>query len=304
MKTRLLLLALLASIATVAPAQEPLPDPRATLRVGGVERSYILRLPASPLAGKPLPLVLVLHGGGGNADYAERMTGFTLLAMQEGFAVAYPEGSSRLRGRLLTWNARHCCGYAMENKIDDVAFIDALISHLIAEHGIDPRRVYVTGMSNGGMMAHQLGIALSHRIAAIAPVVGALFGDEAPAAHPVAALMINGELDRSVPFAGGPPGGRFASAWDGTPTRPASEQGSFWARANQCAPTPQLSREGSLSRSDYRCPAGREVTLLALADNGHAWPGGERGSPHGDAPGNTLDASTTIWQFFRRHARP
>jgi len=304
MNPRILLWSLLATLATVTHAQGPQPDARQSLRVGDLERSYVLRLPAQRPAGKPLPLVLVLHGGGGNADYAERMTGFTPLAMQEGFAVAYPEGSSRFRGRLLTWNARHCCGYAMENKVDDVAFIDALISHLIAEHGIDPRRVYVTGMSNGGMMAHQLGISLSHRLAAIAPVVGALFGDEAQAAYPVAALMINGELDRSVPFAGGPPGGRFAYAWDGTPTWPASEQGSFWARANQCAPNPQLTREGSLTRSDYRCPAGREVVLLALADNGHAWPGGERGTDRADTPSTTLDASQAIWQFFRRHARP
>lgn len=304
MKSLTLLLLLLGSFAAPLHARERLPDARQTLRVGGLERSYVLRLPAQRPAGKPLPLVLVLHGGGGNADYAERMTGFTTLARQEGFAVAYPEGSSRFRGRLLTWNAGHCCGYAMENQVDDVAFIDALLDRLITEHGIDARRIYVTGMSNGGMMAHRLGIALSHRVAAIAPVVAAVFGDETSPAHPVAALIINGELDRSVPFAGGLPGGRFTSAWDGTPTRPASAQGNFWANANQCSATPQITRDGPLTRTDYRCPAGREVTLLALADTGHAWPGGERGTSRGDAPGSTLDASQAIWQFFRRHARP
>ena len=279
-----------------------MPDSRYTLRVGSVERSYVLRLPANHPADKLLPLVLVLHGGGGNAEHAERMTGFTPLAMREGFAVVYPEGSSRV-GRLLTWNAIHCCGYAMDQRIDDITFIDVLLTHLVAEHRIDPRRIYVTGMSNGGMMAHRLGIALSHRIAAIAPVVAALFGDEVPPAQPVAALMINGEQDRSVPFAGGPPGGRFAHAWDGTPTRPASEQAGFWARANQCAPAPQITRSGSLTRSDYPCPDGRQVVLLALADNGHAWPGGQRGTARADAPSTALDATATIWEFFRRHAR-
>lgn len=304
MKALPLLLLLLSSFATPLHAQEPLTDSRQTLRVGGLDRSYVLRLPTSRVGGKPLPLVLVLHGGGGNADYAERMTDFTPLAMQEGFAVAYPEGSSRFSGRLLTWNAGHCCGYAMERSIDDVAFIDALLDRLIAEYGIDPRRIYVTGMSNGGMMAHRLGIALPHRIAAIAPVVAALFGDEAQPTQPVAALMINGEQDRSVPFAGGPPGGRFAYAWSGKPTLPASEQARFWARANHCDPTPQIIRKDSLTRSDYRCPDNRQVSLLALADNGHAWPGGQRGTPQADVPSTSLNASEIIWKFFRRHARP
>lgn len=139
-----------------------------------------------------LPLVLVLHGGGGNAAYAERMTGFTDKARKEGFIVVYPEGTGRQEGQLLTWNAGHCCGYAMANRVNDVAFIDALIEKLIEDYVVDPRRIYATGMSNGGMMTHRLGIELSNRFAAIAPVVATLFGDERRPEHPVSAIMFNG----------------------------------------------------------------------------------------------------------------
>jgi len=122
-----------------------------------------------------------------------------------------------MRGRLLTWNAGHCCDPAMRQSADDVGFVNALIDELSRMHPIDPDRIYVTGMSNGGMLSHRLGIELSHRIAAIAPVVATVFGDEKKPANPVSALMLNGLLDRNVPPDGGSPGGRGRNAWDGTP---------------------------------------------------------------------------------------
>src|SRR5690606_38463985 len=171
-------------------------------------RRYVVRVPARVARSNALaPLVIVLHGGGGNASNAETMTGFTRKAEREGFIVVYPEGTARGRVPLLTWNAGHCCGYAMEQRVDDVGFITALIDKLQSTHRIDPDRIYVTGMSNGGMMSHRLGIELSHRIAAIGPVVGAVFGDEGRPRAPVSAIMINGMLDESVPYDGGPPGG-------------------------------------------------------------------------------------------------
>jgi polyhydroxybutyrate depolymerase len=280
-------------------------DARRTLRHQGQERHYLLRLPEGARAetGVPQPLVLVLHGGGGNAENAEAMTGFTALARREGFVVVYPEGTGARAGRLLTWNARHCCGPAMQRGVDDVGFIRALIDQLVAERVVDPRRVYVTGLSNGGMMAHRLGIELADRLAAVAPVIATLFGDEPAPAQPLPALMINGRLDTQVPPAGGPPSGRFASAWDGMPTRPALAQADFWARANGCGPQPQPLLQGQVSRWRYACPVGQEVELLMVADNGHAWPGGQPGSRRGDTPSRAIEASAVIWDFFKTHVR-
>jgi polyhydroxybutyrate depolymerase len=277
---------------------------RQTLIHSGIERSYVVRVPVARAQGSGrVPLVLVLHGGGGNADNAERMTGFTAKAAKEGFIVVYPEGTGRRMNNFLTWNAGHCCGYAMDNRVDDVGFIGALIDRLIESYPIDPRRIYATGMSNGGMMTHRLGIELSDRFAAIAPVVGTLFGDEKRPEHPVSALMLNGMLDKSVPHPGGPPGGRFAGAWDGTPAKPALEQAAFWAGADGCTGGRDEDVHGAFTLWRYQCPAGRAVELYLVNDNGHAWPGGQQGSRMGDKPSSALNGTDIIWAFFKAHTK-
>jgi polyhydroxybutyrate depolymerase len=278
-------------------------DDRQSIEVNGVSRTYVVRVPDQLKKGAAIPLVFVLHGGGGNAANAENMTGFTEKARQENFVVVYPEGSGRLRRGLFTWNAGHCCGYAMKNRIDDVAFINALIDRLAKNYSIDDDRIYVTGMSNGAMMAHRVGIELSQRVAAIAPVVGAVFGDERLPTQPVSALMINGLLDENVPFNGGPGGGRGKQAWDGTPTQAALQQGAFWAKANGCESASTKTDRATQTTYRYACPAGRSVELIVLKDNGHAWPGGKKGSKRGDAPSGSLDATDVIWEFFKAHPR-
>ncbi|MCC6928712.1 MAG: dienelactone hydrolase family protein [Gemmatimonadaceae bacterium] len=287
-----------------APRRREAPREREVLQHGGRDRTYVVRVPeAVARRNVPVPLVVVLHGGGGNADNAERMFAWSEKGRREGFIVVYPEGTARGRRSMYTWNAGHCCGFAMENRVDDVGFIDALITQLQREYTIDPARVYITGMSNGAMMAHRLGIALSHRVAAIAPVVGALFGDEASPASPVSAIVFNGMVDQSVPYDGGAGGGIGARAWDGTPTKPALQQGTFWAAANGCASAPSVDDRGRLVVTSYECPRRRDVILYALKDGGHAWPGGKRGTRMGDDPGTAVDATALIWEFFAAHPR-
>lgn len=278
---------------------------RESITVGGRPRSYLVRAPRG-LARRdaPVPLVLVLHGGGGNADNAEQMTGFTELVERERILVVYPDGSGRnRRNALLTWNAGHCCAYAMQNQVNDVAFIDALIDRVAATYPVDPARIYVTGMSNGAMMAHRLGRELSHRVAAIAPVVGAVFGDEVPASSPVSAIMINGLEDASVPANGGPPGGLAKSQWDGTPARPNVDQGHFWARSNGCSATPSRSDQRQIVSWRWACPSGIGVEVHQVRNGGHAWPGGNRGSKLGDRPSGAMDATEVIWAFFAAHPK-
>lgn len=162
-----LLAALLVSATFAARADEAVP--RQTLTFGGIKRTYVVRAPADlPRSGPRVPLVLVLHGGG-NAVNAEQMTGFTEKARKEGFIVACPEGTGRLKDKLLTWNAGHCCGYAMKRNVDDVGFVNALIDTLVQSYPADTRRIYATGMSNGGMMTHRLGIR-RHRAGGHHPV--------------------------------------------------------------------------------------------------------------------------------------
>lgn len=273
-----------------------------TIMHDGKERSYLARAEHVTRDRHPVPLVIVLHGGGGNAEITERMTGFTRKAIKEKFIVVYPNGSNRFGDKLRTWNAGNCCGYAMDTRIDDVGFIKALLDKLVSEYPVDPKRIYVTGLSNGGMMTHRLGIELSDKITAIAPVIAGLFGDEIPPAGPVAALMINGMLDESVPYLGGPPGGRFAKEWSGKPILPAETQASFWARTNGCDAKPEKHDSEDMLQWKYACPS-QDVEHYLVKDNGHAWPGGQPGTRRADIPSQAMNATDVIWAFFKTKSR-
>ncbi|MQX38538.1 alpha/beta hydrolase family esterase [Roseospira navarrensis] len=297
-----LVMALAAAALSPAQARNSAPGPTVhTLLHDGLTRRYLLHVPARVRTGaEPVPLVVVLHGGGGTAESAVRMTGFSRLATREGFLVAYPEGTSP-GGRLYTWNAHHCCAFAMRTGVDDVGFIRALIETLLRDHPVDPDRVFVAGLSNGGMLAHRIGIEMSDRVAAIGTVIAGLFGDEATPRVPVSVLIINGALDRMVPPEGGLTDGPFVRAWDGRPMRPAAYQGAFWARANGCAPDPEPGpdRGPRVSSWRYACPPGVAVERILVHDNAHDWPGGQPWT-QGEAPSTALDATETLWRFFER----
>lgn len=260
----------------------------------GAERSYLTYTPRS-LKG-PAPLILMLHGGGGNSENGMTMSGFNTLAEREGFVAVYPEGSGKRRFK--TWNAGHCCAYALEERVDDVGFISDLIDRLVAEGVADPSRVYVTGMSNGAMMTYRIGRELPHKVAAIAPVVGAMFGDEVTAGSPVAALIITGEQDTRVPASGGNGSGRgLRSAPNDRPYAPADQALSYWLKSNACSGQAQaVSTPAYTLRQGTGCKA--STLWYSLPEGGHAWPGGGRGTRRGDAPVENFDASTLIWEFF------
>jgi polyhydroxybutyrate depolymerase len=122
----------IANTPTAPSARTFIPgDSTQSLTFAGRERAYLVHLPRPAAIGNsPLPLVIVLHGGGGNAASAAKMTGLSALADKENFIVVYPDGTGRLDDRLLTWNSGNCCGYALDNQVDDVGFIRALIEKL------------------------------------------------------------------------------------------------------------------------------------------------------------------------------
>lgn len=268
---------------------------------GGTLRSYEMYRPDG-LKG-PSPLVIMLHGGGGNGKNGVKMTGFNALAVTHGFTVVYPDGSGR--GRFLTWNAGHCCQYAMEEGIDDVGFLSDLIDDLVARGIADPDRVYVTGMSNGAMMSHRAGRELSGKIAAIAPVVGAVFGDEKPAALPVPALIITGAKDENVPAAGG--NGTFkrriTNPPNDMPYAPARAAFDYWTASNGCPgeTRPKTVTDVYTLRRGAGCKS--PVQWYEIMHGAHAWPGGSKGSRRGDAPVEDFDASQVIWDFFESQSR-
>jgi polyhydroxybutyrate depolymerase len=271
-----------------------------TLQVGGRERSYEIDVPARAEPGRASPAVLVFHGGGGSAAGARTQTRMSAKGAAAGFVVVYPQGSGGIAGKLKTWNAGTCCGWAMQHRVDETAFVAALLDDLPKVVAIDRTRVFATGISNGGMMAYQVACTLADRIAAIAVVAGemTLASADCRPTRPLPVLIIHGSADRNLPFDGGPGARAFAVH----EVKSVGSAVDFWRRQDACGDAPANERSGAVVRTRYGgCAAGSEVELIAIDGGGHSWPGGDRVARFLDPPSNALDATDEIWRFFARH---
>jgi polyhydroxybutyrate depolymerase len=271
-------------------------DTAGTITVGGRQRTYLVHLPSGYDPTRPVPLLIALHGSGSTgADMAD-LTGFNALADTQGFLVAYPDGIDG------SW-ADHNNTDADRAGVDDVAFMDALIDHLSTAYGVDPARVYATGMSNGGFMATLLACTLPETVAAVAPVAATMplsLVSQCPPGRPVSLLLIHG-LDDTVD----PPGGGKVDAQGGKigPIASDAETVAFWASRDGCWSAPAAtdlpttgSGKAKVRQTDYSdCWDGTQVRYDTLTGIGHVWPGG----PHSTLQG--FDASAVIWSFFAAH---
>ena len=276
----------------------------------GLERTYRIRIPSSYDKSTPLPLLIALHGGGGSGEKMEELTlrGFNRLSDKESFIVVYPDGIEK------HWNdGRENVSYrAHREKIDDVGFISALIDHLVKQYNIDIKRVYVTGISNGAMMSFRLGCELSEKIAAIAPVSGAMPKDlVCSPLRPVSVLVISNKEDPMVPWEGGEI--RFGRQRFGE-VLSVEESVRLWVHHNQCSSSPanllepdKDPQDGTrVRREEYgQGKEGTEVVLYAIEGGGHTWPGGQQYLPAWiiGKTSRDIDANEVIWNFFKRHAR-
>jgi polyhydroxybutyrate depolymerase len=244
-------------LAGCAPALRGLPDPPSgTYRVFVdtayrlAHREFLLHVPPGYSADAPLPLVVVLHGAFSTAGKTEAETGFSELADSERFLVAYPEGIG-IFGLLQHWNAGHCCGKAADDGVDDVGFVAEVIAAVREKLSVDPRRIYMAGMSNGGMLTYRFAAERSGDLAAAAVVSGAIGSsdDGGPErwrptmpgrALPI--LIVHGLADESIPAAGGLGQGRGKHSY-----RSVDNAVEFWREADGCEGTPveELSRGGT-----------------------------------------------------------
>lgn len=251
------------------------------LTVGGVDRQYLLHLPAGyTSANQSYPLLLVLHGGAGNAHQFQDQTHFNALADAEGFIVAYPDGVGLFEMSFHVWNSGHIASPFGE-LADDVTFLANLVTHLITRYAVNTSRVYVTGHSNGAMMTYRMAAEHPELFAAVAPVSGTIGGKASPEAPPyqipapatpVSVVHVHGEQDRNVKYTGGYPESGFQEGvrWD----LPVNESIAFWVAQNQCDPTPvtEPSSTGAITLDRYAgSPCGAEVVLVSLQHVNHFW---------------------------------
>ncbi|HTQ39887.1 MAG TPA: PHB depolymerase family esterase, partial [Pirellulales bacterium] len=277
-----------------------------TIEVGNRQRTYYLHVPENLSAEQPAPLVLVFHGGGGNALGMERyLTDFSKLADQEHFLVAYPEGVDK------SWNdgrGTPSTSAANEN-VDDLAFFMAMLETISKQHPVDPRRIFATGISNGAIFSHYLAANHADKIAAIAPVVGSIadpFYKQFKPSQPVSVLILQGTKDPLVPYDGGPVGqGKLGDRGKVIATDDAVK---LWVQADGCQTQPV---EDALPDSDPDdgCTVmrftyghgknGTEVVLYKIEGGGHTWPGGPQYFPQfliGPVC-RDVDATQVIWDF-------
>jgi len=282
------------------------------IKAMGVRRSYLIHIPKGYRQNDSIPLVIVLHGGFSNAKAMERETNFSALADRENFIVGYPNGAYGILGFLNHWNAGHCCGKAASDNRDDLGFIEAVIIDVKKRFAIDSNRIYITGFSNGGMLAYYFASERSDLIAAAAPL-GASIGGKPSGSNfiwiinkpkfPVPIICFHGTADLNVPYNGG----------RGQKTRGTREYLSvkrsmeFWQEANNCQEhdITETLCSGRVVRSRWEDLTGEyPVILYTLKDWGHRWPGKYfTNQLKEDDPLVGFDATELIWQFFKKHRR-
>jgi polyhydroxybutyrate depolymerase len=257
-----------------------------------MSRTVEVHVPSSYDPTQPTAFVINFHGYTSNGMQQAGLTGFSTKADANNFVVAYPEGT----GNPTSFNAGACCGDAAMNMVDDIGFTSAIIDTANDKLCVDAKRVFVTGFSNGGFMAHRIACELADRVAAIAPVSGLLGipADQCRPARAIAVLDFHGQMDNTVPYNG--------STQNGWPSAPDTFMG--WAMRDHCtdgAPAVTFMKSDVSCSTYSQCDAGTAVTLCTISDGGHAWPGSSY-----PLPGTTqnINATDAIWTFFTQHPMP
>ena len=250
-----------------------------------VTRAYRLHVPPGYQAGNAVPLVLNFHGYSSNSRQEESLTGMSSKADREGFIVVYPDGLNS------TWYT----GPGTDGQ-QDRQFVRDLIASLESRYSIDPKRIYATGISNGGGMTDRVGCSMADVIAAIAPDSGAYnFWQDCHPARPMPVLAFHGLDDNIVPYNGGTPE---------IMEPPIEQWAAAWAERDGCASAPAITTpvDSVTIHTWSNCAGGAEVILYTLAGHGHSWPG----SPvmPKTITSQAVNATDVMWEFFKTHPLP
>jgi polyhydroxybutyrate depolymerase len=282
-------------------------DLKLTMKHDGYIRNFILHIPEHHEHLNKIPLIIALHGGGGDAEGMIRLTKgrFNELADLYGLLIVYPQGLGK------SWHdgRKDTISYAHENNIDDVGFLSKIIQTMIQKYKADPERIFVTGISNGAFMSIRVSRELVDQVKAVAPVCAAI-PVETKEAHLAAAAMnimiINGTADPLVPYNGGDvqilgkKRGKVLST---------DETVAIFNKRNNCSDVPKIEnledrdpQDGTrITRYEYSNADNTHKTiLLSVVNGGHTWPGGwpYLGEWLIGRTSNDINACDAIWAFF------
>lgn len=297
--------------AKPAPTTQPQPDSITTagdytfsIEVAGKTRLYKVHVPKKYSSEKSAALLIVLHGGGGDMTIQSTEEYYHQISKSEleGFIALFPNGFSPFAsGKLATWNAGKCCGKARDTKSDDVAFIKDAIAKTKTQLNIDTKRIYATGMSNGGMLAYRLACELPDIFRAIAAVAGT---DNTLTCRPskaVSILHVHAKDDDHVLFNGGAGKKAFPDQTQVTDFTSVQSTVEKWRDIDDCKGQPKriLDKKGAYCERYESCKAGTRVQVCVTESGGHSWPGGKKPSRFaGGTPSTAISANDVMWDFF------
>jgi polyhydroxybutyrate depolymerase len=263
----------------------------------GITREYLVHVPKS-YRGDPTPLLVALHGGGGDADFQADDSRYKLISKSEqsGFIAVFPNGYSRFpSGILATWNAGTCCGGSQKDNVDDVGFLREVIQRVERQANVDRRPVFMTGMSNGALMSWRMACEASDLISGIAPVEGTDNTVSCRPSRPVPVIQFHSIDDDHVPLNGG----KGVSALTDTDFASVPATQAKWVQIDRADPAAKRVLTVSGAHCDlHSAESGGAPVELCLTDTGgHSWPGG--GTQQGrKQPSMAISANDLMWTFF------
>jgi polyhydroxybutyrate depolymerase len=274
-----------------------------SLSHGGLTRLYKLHVPVNYDGNKATPLLVALHGGGGDMSYQAEEKYYHQISKsdKEGFVVLFPNGYSKFNsGKFATWNAGKCCGDARDKNIDDVGFIRELVNKTSSQLNIDKNKIFAAGMSNGGMMSYRIACELTDVFKAIASVAGTDNTPDCSPKNPISILHIHAQDDDHVLFNGGSGKALARSKTQVTEFVSVPATIAKWVKEDGCKEGPKrvLEVSGAYCDSYSSCKKNTEVKLCVTSSGGHSWPGGEkvRGSA---STSQAISANDVMWDFFK-----
>lgn len=267
-----------------------------TIYFDDIERSHKVFLPTNFESN--LPLVLNLHGYTSNAFQQYIYSNMTSVAEENDFIVVFPNGTTDQYG-VTFWNSE----IAGED-VDDLGYLSALIDSMIVTYQVNPNRVYMCGMSNGGFMSYYSACQITDKLAAIASVTGTMNNviyDNCNPTRAIPVLEIHGTDDATVPYSGLSNSGSFQ-------TMIATEDVvDFWINHNNCV-VDELTQIEDINVLDFSTVShfsytggdnGATVELYRVNNGGHTWPGSP--IPLTAVTNQDIDASEVIWNFFNQY---
>jgi len=243
----------------------------------GRDRTYVLHVPRTYTGSEPVAVVFDFHGYGSGAGQM-RASGFRELGEEHGFIGVYPDGVGG------SWHVNGCCGQAAQANLDEVGAVRAILADVMKRVCVDRRRIYASGISQGGGMAHHVGCLAADVFAAVAPVSSDLRTEPCAPARPISELSFRGTADALSAYEGGPVG-PAGMQYQSIGAQQTLER---WRMIDQCTGTPVTTQE--VCETYEQCAAGVEVTLCSIPGGGHVLY---------TNPGN-FDVARAAWTMFER----